>query len=61
MLEVGCWTWEEVAMVAGSVHINSPVIFLFLLLFFFLIFHVSYFRFRKYIRHQQCEFHQEDV
>jgi hypothetical protein len=52
---------EEVAEVAGSIHINSPVLFLFLFLLSFFIFHVSYFMFQKYFRHEQCGFHQEDV
>jgi hypothetical protein len=45
---VGGWRLEEVAEFAGSIHINSPAPFLFLFLFlfsvfFFCLFHVSYF------------------
>jgi hypothetical protein len=39
-LEVRAWRWEEVAEVAGSIHINSPVLFH----FSFFIFRISDFR-----------------
>jgi hypothetical protein len=56
-LEVRGGRWEELTVVPGSIHINSPVRFL----FHVFIFHVSCFIFQKYIRHQQRGFHQEDV
>jgi hypothetical protein len=43
-LDVGGWRWDEVAGVAGSVHINSPL--LFLCHFSFFMFYVSYSKFR---------------
>jgi hypothetical protein len=57
--------------VAGSIHINSTVLLFFLFIFFsplrFVIPHIfifSYFHmfiFSKCIRHEQCEFPQDDV
>jgi hypothetical protein len=55
---VGGLKLDEVSDVAGSIHINLVVLFF---PFSFFLFHVSCFTFQKYIRHDQCEFHQEDV
>jgi hypothetical protein len=59
-LQIRGWKLEEVSEVVGSIHISSPVRFLFFHFSFFM-FHVAYVAFQKYIRHEQCEFPQEDV
>jgi hypothetical protein len=50
---------EEVAGIAGSIHINSPMLSFFI---FICSCFMSYiFMFQKYIKHEQCGFPQEDV
>jgi hypothetical protein len=44
MLEVGSGRLDEVAEVAGSIHINLPVLFLFSCFLFHFHFHISYFK-----------------
>jgi hypothetical protein len=50
----------ELAEVAGSIHINSPVCFLFAFLLFICSF-AHLFIFQIDIKHEYCEFPQEDV